>query len=155
MRHLGMVQGDMDHDNLIDDNVGEPASGADETGTTRTLTGAPEDWMPPSCPVTFGGYKPKAGEPSEEELDNPAGWSMFTFMPSYNAKTKKYDCHTMPMEHVLLLQIVWAIDFSTDGNSTIRIGQGLLLIKKHIHGQEQNLVISSWIRGREASMQAC
>ena len=46
--------------------------------------------------MTFVGYRPKAGEPSEEELDNPAGWSMFTFTPSYNVNTKKYDCHTTP-----------------------------------------------------------
>ena len=44
--------------------------------------------------MTFGGYKPKAGKPSKEELDNPVGWRMFTFAPSYNAKTKKYEYHT-------------------------------------------------------------
>jgi hypothetical protein len=34
--------------------------------------------------------------PPEEEIDNPAGWSMFTFTPSYHPKTKKYDGHTTP-----------------------------------------------------------
>jgi hypothetical protein len=98
MKHFGTVLGDTD-DNLIDDDVGEPSGGVDETLVVeafKTLTGAPEGWLPPSCPVNFGGYKPKAGEPSEEELDNPAGWSMYTFTPSYNAKTKKYDYHTTP-----------------------------------------------------------
>jgi hypothetical protein len=99
MKHFGMVLGDTD-DNLINDDVSELLSGIDETLVVeafKTLTGAPEGWLPPSCPVNFGGYKPKAGEPSGEELDNPAGWSMYTFMPSYNAKTKKYDYHTTPM----------------------------------------------------------
>jgi hypothetical protein len=90
MKQFRTVLGDTD-ENLIDDDVGEPSSGVDETFDVeafKTLPGAPEGWLPPSCPVNFGGYKPKAGEPSEEELDNPAGWSMYTFTPSNHAKTK-------------------------------------------------------------------
>jgi hypothetical protein len=52
--------------------------------------------LPPSAPITFLGYRPKFGDPPEEEIDNPAGWSMFTFTPSYHPKTKKYDGHTTP-----------------------------------------------------------
>ena len=82
----------------IDDDVGEPTSAPDEVFNflSAGLIGAPDGWMPPSCPVSFLGDRPNLGEPSEENLDNPAGWSMFTFTPSYNSKTKKYDCHTTP-----------------------------------------------------------
>ena len=77
----------------IDDDVGEPPSASDEVldFSHTGIIGAPEGWMPPSCPTSFTGYKPRQGDPSEEELDNPAGWSMFTFTPSYHSKTKKYE----------------------------------------------------------------
>jgi hypothetical protein len=82
----------------IDDDVGEPPSASDEVldFSRAGLIGAPEGWMPPSCPASFTGYNPRQGDPSEEELDNPAGWSMFTFTPSYHSKTKKYEGHTTP-----------------------------------------------------------
>ena len=99
-KHFGRLVETDATNNLIDDKVGEPTSGADKIlvlDGQNSLLGAPEGWLPPSALVTFVGYRPKAGEPSEEELDNPAGWSMFTFKPSYNVKTKKYDCHTTPM----------------------------------------------------------
>lgn len=81
----------------IDDDIGEPTSRADEELNLTTLIGAPLGWLPPSAPITFLGYRPKSGDPPvEEEIDNPAGWSMFTFTPSYHPKTKKYDGHTTP-----------------------------------------------------------
>ncbi len=83
MKQFRTVLGDTD-ENLIDDDVDETF----DVEAFKTLPGAPEGMLPPSCPVNFGGYKPKAGEPSEEELDNPAGWSMYTFTPSNHAKTK-------------------------------------------------------------------
>jgi hypothetical protein len=80
----------------IDDDIGKPTSRADEELNLTTLIGAPLGWLPPSAPITFLGYRPKSGDPPEEEIDNPAGWSMFTFTPSYHPKTKKYDGHTTP-----------------------------------------------------------
>ena len=80
----------------IDDDIGEPTSRADEELNLTTLIGAPLGWLPPSAPITFHGYRPKSGDPPEEEIDNPAGWSMFTFTPSYHPKTKRYDGHTTP-----------------------------------------------------------
>jgi hypothetical protein len=80
----------------IDDDIGEPTSGADEDLNLTNLIGAPDGWLPPSAPISFLGYRPKSGDPPEEEIDNPAGWSMFTFTPSYHPKTKKYDGHTTP-----------------------------------------------------------
>jgi len=102
-KHFGRLVETDATNNVIDDEVGEPTSGADEIlvlNGQNSLPGAPEGWLPPSAPLTFVGYRPKAGEPSEEELDNPAGWSMFTFTPSYNVKMKKYDCHVCQQEHV-------------------------------------------------------
>jgi hypothetical protein len=58
--------------------------------------------MPPSAPISFLCYRPKSGDPPEEQIDNPAGWNMFTFTPSYHPKTKKYDGHTTPSEELML-----------------------------------------------------
>jgi hypothetical protein len=80
----------------IDDDIGEPTSRADGELKLTTFIGAPLGWLPPSAPITFLGYRLKLGDPPEEEIDNPAGWSMFTFKPSYHPKTKKYDGHTTP-----------------------------------------------------------
>ena len=79
----------------IDDDIGEPTSGTDEVLNLTDLIGAPDGWLPPSAPISFRGYRPKSGDPPEEEIDNPAGWSMFTFTPSYHPKTKKYDGHML------------------------------------------------------------
>ena len=80
------------HEDLIDNDVGEPTSGVDEVldfeTTPMDIIGAPDGWIPPSCPLTFVGYIPKEGVPSEDELDNPTGWSIFKFTPSYQPKTK-------------------------------------------------------------------
>ena len=87
----------MGADSDIDDDIGEPTSGTDEELNMTNLIGAPDRWLPPSAPISFLGYRPrKSGDPPEEEIDNPAGWSMFTFTPSYHPKTKKYDGHTTP-----------------------------------------------------------
>lgn len=89
----GICLGD---DPEIDDDIGEPTSRADEELNLTSLIGAPLGWLPPSAPLSFPGYRPKSGDPPEEDIDNPGGWSMFTFTPSYHQKTKKYDGHTTP-----------------------------------------------------------
>jgi len=89
----GFVLGD---DPEIDDDIGKPTSGTDEGLNLTNLIGVPNGWMPPSAPLSFLGYRPKSGDPPEEDINNPAGWSMFTFTPSYHPKTKKYDSHMTP-----------------------------------------------------------
>ena len=57
----------------IEDDIGEPTSGTDEELNLTDLIGAPDRWLPPSAPISFLGYRPKSGDPPEEEIDNPAG----------------------------------------------------------------------------------
>jgi len=56
------------------------------------LPGAPESWKPKE-------FKPDLGEPGHNDVDNPGGWSEFTFRPKWR-KTKKapseYLYHHMP-----------------------------------------------------------
>ena len=60
------------------------------------MIGAPKGWLPLIPAPTFSGYLPKHDAPSEEDIDNPAGWSMFTFTPVYNVSAKKYKFHSSP-----------------------------------------------------------
>lgn len=96
---MGTVFGLVDEEDAeIDDEIGEPSSGIDKEINLGAcgLIGAPEGWLPPSVPITFPGYRPKQEEPPESEIDNPGGWSMFTFTPSYHPRSRVYDGHTTP-----------------------------------------------------------
>jgi len=60
------------------------------------LHGAPPGWKPPGAPDA---WKPKdvktgLGEPEHGKVDNPGGWSEFTFRPKWKAKKK------IPSEHL-------------------------------------------------------
>jgi hypothetical protein len=36
------------------------------------------------------------GEPLIEEVNNPGGWSLYTFRPMFEPRGRKYICHAMP-----------------------------------------------------------
>ena len=69
-----------DNGNVIDDKIGEPS---------EIITANKND--APTCK----GYEPKlgSGTPSEEDIDNPAGWSTYTFTPTYD-KNNNYLFHS-------------------------------------------------------------
>ena len=64
-----------------------------------TLLGAPEGWLPPA-PKEGWSYKPNATkkEPQFEAVDNPGGWSNYTFRAKFagNRGTGDYMHHAMP-----------------------------------------------------------
>ncbi len=82
------------NDDEIDDDIGEPTS-TTATATATVLIGSPEGWSCPQPPPTFTGYVRKHDAPAEEDIDNPAGWSMFTFTPEFD-KQNKYKFHSTP-----------------------------------------------------------
>ena len=93
-RILLMSTNNHDDDNeMIDDDVGEPT--ATIADSDCSLIGAPDNWTPPCPPPTFNGYQPKHDAPAEEDIDNPGGWSMYTFTPNYNSKNQ-YTFHSSP-----------------------------------------------------------
>ena len=65
-----------------------------EEYTNTAIDGAPEGWSPPSAPDDFKGYEPKHdAPPSFADVDNPGGWSQYTFQATY--KNQKYEgCET-------------------------------------------------------------
>lgn len=81
----------------IDDDIGEPPLDEMEHGIApaRQLIGAPDGWNPPCPPPSFNGYQQKHDAPAEKDIDNPAGWSMFTFTANFDSKNK-YTFHSTP-----------------------------------------------------------
>ena len=77
----------------IDDDIGEPSGG--EGTVTAVIPGSPDNWVPPQPPLSFTGYVQKHDAPSEDAIDNPAGWSMYTFTATFDKKNK-YMYHTTP-----------------------------------------------------------
>jgi hypothetical protein len=76
----------------IDDDIGVPSG---EGTVTAVIPGSPDTWVPPQPPPTFTGYVPKHDAPSEDDIDNPAQWSMYTFTATFDKKNK-YLYHTTP-----------------------------------------------------------
>ncbi len=65
---------------------------------SATLWGAPPDWHPPHVPPN---WTPKPvqvdkGEPPFHKVDNPGGWSGYTYQAVINKTTGEYLHHTMP-----------------------------------------------------------
>ncbi len=88
------------HDEIddIDDDIGEPPLDEIEHGISppQKLIGAPNGWNPPCPPLSFNGYQQKHSAPAENDIDNPARWSMFTFTPNFDSKNK-YTFHSTPL----------------------------------------------------------
>ena len=57
------------------------------------LKGSPPGWLPPQPPENFT-YVPKHGAPAEEDIDNPGGWPLYSFVPRY--VKDKYIGHYTP-----------------------------------------------------------
>ena len=62
------------------------------------LWGAPPNWIPPQVPPNWRPSSPniELGEPSFDKVDNPGGWSAYTYQPVFNKEKKKYLFHAMP-----------------------------------------------------------
>ena len=66
---------------------------------TKTLPGAPEDWQPPQPPEDWVHVPDIShGEPPFADVDNPGGWSPYTFQAKFTVHGKKgtYSHHEMP-----------------------------------------------------------
>jgi len=61
-----------------------------EGDDTVHLHGAPPGWKPPGTPESWKPkeFKPDLGEPEHDDVDNPGGWSEFTFRPKWKKKKK-------------------------------------------------------------------
>lgn len=64
---------------------------------TTFIPGSPLGWTPPGPPENFV-YVPVRGAPTDDELDNPGDWNLFSFAPRFNnnTKNKKYVGHFSP-----------------------------------------------------------
>jgi hypothetical protein len=61
------------------------------------LYGAPPGWSPPCGPDDWNPtINRNKGEPLFEDVDNPGGWSSYTFRSMFELRGRKYICHAMP-----------------------------------------------------------
>jgi len=68
----------------IDDSVGEAWWHMRQPGAK--IPGAPDGWSPPGIPEKWSGYKPRnnSGAPTEEDIDNPGNWNLYSYTPVYD-----------------------------------------------------------------------
>ena len=81
-----------------DDNTAVECATLISNNKTPQLWGAPPNWIPPQMPPN---WKPTTinsawGEPTFDKVDNPGGWSAYTYQPVFNKEKKKYLFHAMP-----------------------------------------------------------
>ncbi len=69
------------------------------------LYGALPGWSPPCGPDDWNPtINRNKGEPLFKDVDNPGGWSLFTFRPMFELRVGKYICHhAMPAGTVPVL----------------------------------------------------
>jgi hypothetical protein len=61
------------------------------------LYGAPLGWSPPYAPNDWSPtVNTNKGKPLFENVDNPGGWSSYTFRPMFKPRGGKYICNAMP-----------------------------------------------------------
>ena len=86
---------EIEHDVEVDDDDAFVCNKTENV--LSTLFGAPKGWSPPGPPED---WNPKVnssrGEPPMDDVDNPGGWSSFTFRPMFQAKGGQYIGHAMP-----------------------------------------------------------
>ncbi len=84
----------------VDDNDAFVCEVMDDSVQSR-LYRAPPGWSLPYAPTD---WTPTAniskGEPLFEDVDNPGGWSSYTFRPIFEPRGGKYICHAMPADAV-------------------------------------------------------
>jgi hypothetical protein len=80
----------------VDDNDGFVCEVMDES-VQSMLYGAPPGWSPPCGPDDWNPtINRNKGEPLFKDVDNPGGWSSYTFRPMFETRGGKYICHAMP-----------------------------------------------------------
>ena len=84
------VEEEHEADNMDDDSdeCGEDG----DCSIVPILRGSPPGWFPPQPPPDFQ-YHPKYDAPPEEEIDNPGGWSLYSFAPCFDSKQVHWSLH--------------------------------------------------------------
>ncbi len=87
----------------VDDNDAIMCEVKNDISHSR-LYGAPPGWSAPSAPDDWNPIVNRnKGEPLFEDVDNPGGWSNYTFRPMFEQRGGKYICHAMPAGAFLYL----------------------------------------------------
>jgi hypothetical protein len=80
----------------VDDNDAFVCEVNDNTSNT-SLYRAPPGWSAPSAPDYWNPtVNINCGEPRFKNVDNPGGWSTYTFRSMFEPRRGTYICHAMP-----------------------------------------------------------
>jgi hypothetical protein len=95
LKHLCCDANEIESGIEVDDNYAFVCEVTDE-GVQYMLYGAPPGWSPPCGPDDWNPTINKnKGEPLFEDVDNPGGWSLYTFRPMFEPRGGQYICHAM------------------------------------------------------------
>ncbi len=79
----------------VDDNDAFVCEVKDKNSNS-SLYGAPPGWSAQSAPDDWNPtVNINRGAPRFEDVDNPGGWSTYTFRPMFEPRGGKYICHAM------------------------------------------------------------
>jgi hypothetical protein len=83
-----------------DDNTAVEGATFITNENSPQLWGAPPNWIPPQVPPNWKRTTINSawGEPTFDKVDNPAGWSAYTYQPVFNKEKKQYLYHAMQAE---------------------------------------------------------
>jgi len=95
--HLDHDAQEIEHDVEVDDDDAAVCNNNKTNDVQSTLFGAPKGSSPPGQPEDWNPrVNSSRGEPPMDDVDNPGGWSSFTYRPMFQAKGGKYIGHAMP-----------------------------------------------------------
>ncbi len=96
LEHLCCDANEIESGVEVDDNDAFVCEVKDES-VQSMLYSAPPGWSPPCDPVDWDPtINRNKEEPLFENVDNPGGWSSYTFRPMFEPRGGKYICHAMP-----------------------------------------------------------
>ena len=113
------------------------------------LLGAPPGWSPPTAPDDFV-YQAKHGAPLEEDINNPGGWSLYSFQPRY--KSQHYIGHFTPTGAQVVPLNSNNQQVLVIGNSTTMDGNLMLLMRQNMQGMAPLMETSSHHAGGDVWM---
>jgi hypothetical protein len=96
LKHLCCDASEIESGVEVDDNDGFVCEVKDESVQSMLYRALP-GWSPPYGPDDWDPTIDRnKGEPLFEDVDNPGGWSSYTFRPIFEPRGGKYICHAMP-----------------------------------------------------------
>ena len=151
----GVSEGAVSDDDLdieyIDNSVGEAWWHMRVPGAK--IPGVPDGWSPPGVPENWCGYKPRtsSGAPSEEDIDNPGSWNLYSYTPVYDKKIMSIIKH-LPEQLLFQNSLLRGKEKLVIGPSTTMDGGQVILTETPTLGDLLNAKIQNHLTGWDVWM---